>query len=293
MNRILLLGGSGILGTEVLALLKSKNFVHLAPESSELDVRDSGVLESCIADFKPDWVINCSAWTNVEGAEDSFEAALELNESAVRNIAELASKYACRVIHISTDYVFDGTSPIPYGEKSSLNPINKYGESKLLGEQALLHVLPKAGYIIRTSWLYGVSGKSFVKTMARKALHGEPAQVVDDQVGSPTSARNLSIGIIPLIASQPTPGIYHFSNSGSCSWFELARSIYEMVGAASILVEPIHSSTLKMKAKRPQYSLLSKEKWSSAGLSEIPDWETSLETTLPEILTAIRESEKQ
>jgi len=293
MNRILLLGGSGILGTEVLALLKSKNFVHIAPESSELDVRDSGVLESCIADFKPDWIINCSAWTNVEDAEDSFEAALELNESAVRNIAELASKYACRVIHISTDYVFDGTSPSPYGEESPVNPINKYGESKLLGEEALLKALPRTGYVIRTSWLYGASGKSFVKTMAKKALHGESAQVVDDQEGSPTSARDLSIGILSLIASQPPPGTYHYSNSGSCTWFELARSIYELAGASSTLVEPIHSSSLSMKAKRPRYSLLSKEKWSTARLSEIPRWESSLESMLPEILTAIRESEKQ
>lgn len=292
MNRILLLGGSGILGTELLALLTSENFVHVAPQSSELDIRDVGVLESYISDFKPDWVINCSAWTNVEGAEDSFEAALELNESAVRNIAELANKYGCRVIHISTDYVFDGESSEPYGEESSVNPINKYGESKLLGEEALVKALPNTGYIIRTSWLYGKSGKSFVKTMAKKAIHGESAKVVDDQEGSPTSARDLSIGILSLISSQPTPGIYHYSNSGSCTWFELARSIYELAGASSTLIEPIHSSSLSMKAKRPRYSLLSKEKWSTARLSEIPRWESSLESILPEILIAIRESEK-
>jgi dTDP-4-dehydrorhamnose reductase len=293
MNRILLLGGSGILGTEVHALLKSKNFVHVAPKSSELDIRDEGEMESYISDFNPDWVINCSAWTNVEGAEDAFETALELNESAVRILAELASKYGCRVIHISTDYVFDGTSPTPYSEESLVNPINKYGESKLLGEEALLRVLPKTGYVIRTSWLYGVSGKSFVKTMAKKALHDEPAQVVDDQEGSPTSARDLSIGILSLIASQPAPGIYNYSNSGSCTWFQLACSIYELVGASSSLVKPIHSSSLSMKAKRPKYSLLSKKKWNSAGLSEVPRWESSLESVLPEILIAIRESEKE
>jgi dTDP-4-dehydrorhamnose reductase len=292
MNRIFLVGGSGILGTEVLALLKSENFVHVAPQSTELDIRDVGVLESYISDFKPDWVINCSAWTNVEGAEDSFEAALELNESAVRNIAELANKYGYRVIHISTDYVFDGESSEPYGEESPVNPINKYGESKLLGEEALVKALPETGYIIRTSWLYGKSGKSFVKTMAKKAIHGESAKVVDDQEGSPTSARDLSIGILSLISSQPTPGIYHYSNSGSCTWFELARSIYELAGASSTLIEPIHSSSLSMKAKRPRYSLLSKEKWSTARLAEIPRWESSLESILPEILIAIRESEK-
>jgi dTDP-4-dehydrorhamnose reductase len=292
MNRILLLGGSGILGAEVLRQLQQENIDYVAPTSSDLDVRKRENLESYISDLKPNWIINCSAWTNVDGAEDSFEAALELNAVAVKNIGDLAKEFGCRVVHISTDYVFDGESSQPYGEDAPVNPVNRYGHSKLQGEIALLEVFPESAYVIRTSWLYGASGKNFVKTMAKKALHSEIAKVVDDQAGSPTSARDLANGIIDLIESQPQPGVYHYSNTGSCTWFELAQSIYKKVGADSKLVSSISSSTLDLKAKRPKYSLLSKEKWKSAGLSEIPNWESSLETLLPEIIIEIQESEK-
>ena len=292
MNRILLLGGSGILGSEVLIQLQQRNIDYVAPTTSDLDVKDKDNLERYFSEFKPNWIINCSAWTNVDAAEDSFEAALELNAGAVKNIADLANKFGCRVIHISTDYVFDGASSEPYREDAAVNPVNKYGQSKLRGEIDLLEVLPESAYVIRTSWLYGASGKSFVKTIAKKALHNETAKVVDDQEGSPTSAQDLAKGIIELIERKPQPGIYHYSNMGSCTWFELAQGIYKKVGADSKLVSPISSSTLDLKAKRPKYSLLSKEKWKSAGLSEIPNWESSLETLLPEIIIEIQESEK-
>jgi dTDP-4-dehydrorhamnose reductase len=292
MSRILLLGGSGILGSEVLNQLQVKNIDYVSPKSSDLDIRDRGSLESFIGDFKPNWIINCAAWTNVDGAEDSFDSALELNSAAVKNIAEVAKKYESPVIHISTDYVFDGDSSNPYSETALVNPVNRYGQSKLQGENALQKVFSEGAYIIRTSWLYGTKGKNFVKTMAKKALNAENARVVDDQEGSPTNARDLAIGIIQLIETQPKSGIYHYSNTGSCSWFELAQAIYEKAGADSNLVEPILSASLDLKAKRPRYSLLSKEKWNSAGISEIPDWQSSLETLLPEILAQIRESGK-
>jgi dTDP-4-dehydrorhamnose reductase len=292
MNRILLLGGSGILGSEVLIQLQQGNVDYVAPKSSDLDVRNKDNLESYISEFKPNWIINCSAWTNVDGAEDSFEAALELNAVAVKNIGDLAKEFGCRVVHISTDYVFDGESSQPYGEDAPVNPVNRYGQSKLQGENVLLEVLPESAYVIRTSWLYGASGKNFVKTMAKKALHNGSAKVVDDQEGSPTSARDLATGIIDLLQNHPKPGIYHYSNTGSCTWFGLAQSIYKKVGANSNLVSPISSSALELKAKRPKYSLLSKDKWKSTGFPEIPNWESSLETLLPEILVEILKSEK-
>jgi len=292
MNRILLLGGSGILGSEVLKQLQERNIDYTAPLSSDLDVRSRENLESHISEFKPNWIVNCSAWTNVDGAEDCFEAALELNAVAVKNIGDLAKEFGCRVVHISTDYVFDGESSQPYGEDAPVNPVNRYGQSKLQGEGVLLEILPEGAYVIRTSWLYGASGKNFVKTMTKKALHNETATVVDDQEGSPTSARDLATGIIDLLQNHPKPGIYHYSNTGSCTWFELAQSIYKKVGADSKLVSPISSSTLDLKAKRPRFSLLSKEKWKSAGLLEIPSWESSLETLLHEIIIEIQELEK-
>ena len=291
MNRILLLGGSGILGSEVRRLLQLRDMNHVAPRSSDLDVRDKLKLQSFASDFKPNWIINCTAWTNVDGAEESFKETLELNEVAVRNIAEAANQVSSRIIHVSTDYVFDGVSPEPYDEGAQVKPINKYGESKLRGEIALLELSPTMSFIVRTSWLYGKDGKNFVKTLAAKAVRKESAQVVDDQIGSPTSARDLAKAILSITDNPPQTGIYNFSNKGVCSWFEFARKIYKEVGSDPELVEAIESSALSSKAKRPKYSLLSKDKWESAGLSKIPEWEISLETILPEILAEIRLSE--
>jgi dTDP-4-dehydrorhamnose reductase len=287
MSRILLLGGSGILGSEVLNQLQLENYDYVAPRSLDLDIKDYDSVFKYIKDFKPEWIINCAAWTNVDGAEESFDNACQLNVSGVLNIAEAANKSTSKVIHISTDYVFDGESSEPYLETSTVNPINQYGESKLKGEKILIAALPTA-YVVRTSWLYGARGKSFVKTISGKALRKESARVVNDQVGSPTSSRDLAQGIISIVKVQPEPGIYNFSNEGSCSWFELAQIIYEMVGADTSLVEPISSVELSMTAKRPKFSLLSKEKWKSSGLSEVPVWQSSLELLLPEIISELR-----
>jgi dTDP-4-dehydrorhamnose reductase len=287
MERILLLGGSGILGSEVLAHLQSKNFDYLAPTSTDLDITNMDQLLSVISEFKPVWIINCAAWTNVDGAESSFEEARELNATAVENIGIAADLFECRVIHISTDYVFDGESSEPYLETSHVQPLNKYGESKLQGESALLAVLQSA-YVIRTSWLYGTSGKNFVKTIAGRALRSEESRVVDDQVGSPTSARDLAIGILSILKNQPEPGIYNYSNLGSCSWFELAQKVYETVGADKELVHSISSDSLGFIAKRPKFSLLNKEKWISAGLSEVPNWQDSLQLMMPEIISELQ-----
>jgi dTDP-4-dehydrorhamnose reductase len=287
MPRILLLGGSGILGLEVLRILQIEHLEYVAPVSTDLDIRDKNQLFTFISDLKPEWIINCAAWTNVDGAESSFEEAREINTKAVENLGIAADLFGCKVVHISTDYVFDGESSEPYSEISSVHPLNNYGESKLQGEAALLAVLPSA-YVIRTSWLYGISGKNFVKTIAGKALRSEEAKVVDDQVGSPTSARDLARGILSILRNQPEPGIYNYSSSGSCSWFELAQKIYVVVGAKATLVQPISSSSLRSIVKRPKFSLLSKEKWISAGLSEVQNWEDSLQLMLPEIISELR-----
>ena len=292
MNRILLLGASGILGSEVLRQLELSDFDFVAPKSSDLDVRDRKLLESFAREFGPNWIINCTAWTNVDGAEEKFDAALALNEIAVQNIASVAKQIECYVIHISTDYVFDGESPKPYDENSLVNPLNNYGESKLRGERALLDALPTRGFIIRTSWLYGISGKNFVKSIAAKATRGEAARVVIDQVGNPTSARDLAKAIYSIIENHPPGGIYNFSNKGSCSWHDLARVIYKTVGANPDLVEAITTASLSAKARRPRFSLLSKDKWDASNLIEVPEWEVSLKSLLPEIIAVIRPTEQ-
>ncbi len=288
MERILLLGGSGILGTEVLRVLQQEKMEYVAPRSSDCDIRIRNLLIHFMQDFKPTWIINCAAWTNVDRAENSYQEACDLNEMAVENIAIAAESAGCKVIHISTDYVFDGESETPYTEDSLVNPINKYGESKLKGERALLATLPES-FVIRTSWLYGVKGKNFVKTIAGKALRNEPARVVDDQVGSPTSAKDLAVGIVSIMRIQPAPGIYNFSNEGSCSWFELARRVYKNLGADPGLVEAIESQSLNLETKRPKFSLLNKDKWKAAHLGPVADWQSSLDTTLPEIVAELNQ----
>lgn len=288
MDRILLLGGSGILGTEVLAHLKNNLIEYLAPRSSDLDIRREDLINNLIQDFNPTWIVNCAGWTDVEGAENSFEEACELNEKAVKKIGIAAKKNNCKIIHISTDYVFDGESEIPYDEDSLVNPINKYGESKLRGEIALFAAHTQS-YVVRTSWLYGLNGKNFVKTMAKKALRGEISTVVDDQVGSPTSARDLAAGVISIIKTQPSLGIYNFSNEGSCSWFELAKIVYEKIGADPELVLSIDTNSLNLKAKRPEFSILNKDKWRAANLSQVPDWKSSIELMMPDIATKLRQ----
>ena len=287
MNQILLFGGSGILGSEVLRHLNVESYDYVAPTSTDLDIRDKEQLFKYVSELKPSWIINCAAWTNVDGAESSFKEAREINSIAVENLGTAARLVGCKIIHISTDYVFDGESSKPYDENSPVKPVNKYGESKLEGENALLAVAPDS-YVIRTSWLYGASGKNFVKTIAGKAIQNEEARVVNDQVGSPTSARDLAGAIISIVNNEPEPGLYNYSNHGSCSWFEFAQRIYERVGANPSLVFPISSDSLNLIARRPRYSLLSKEKWKSLGLVEVPRWEDSLDLLLPEIVAELR-----
>jgi dTDP-4-dehydrorhamnose reductase len=288
MERILLFGGSGILGTEVLGLLQKEKMEYVAPRSSDLDIRSRNLVSDLVQEFKPTWIINCAAWTNVDGAETSYEYACDLNEVAVENMALAAEALGCKVIHISTDYVFDGESETPYKEDSLVNPVNKYGESKLRGEQALMAVLP-GSFVVRTSWLYGVTGKNFVKTIVGKALRNEPTRVVDDQVGSPTSSRDLASAVVSIIRNQPHPGIYNFSNEGRCTWFDLAFAIYESVGADPQLVQAIDSNSLNSKAKRPKFSVLNKDKWKLAHLSQVPEWRSSLESVLPEIVMELKQ----
>jgi len=292
MNQLLILGGSGILGSEVVLKASKLNIDYVAPNSSDLDIRNYEEVLSVVSVFKPDWIINCAAWTNVDGAEESFDEAVLLNATAVENLAKAAAVVGSLLIHISTDYVFDGTSEIPYETSHAINPINKYGLSKQLGEAVLLEKYPSSSYVIRTSWLYGVQGKNFVKTLCRKALKNESAQVVNDQVGNPTSARDLAAGIFELIEKKPRPGIYHFANQGSCSWFEFAREIYRLSGADPDLVKPIASSTLNLKALRPKFSKLSVDKWESSGLGRINSWQDSILINCPEILAEVNQERR-
>ena len=288
MTRLLILGSTGILGSEILKEALARSIDSCSPGSKELDIRNSTEVEEIVGSYKPDWIVNCAAWTDVDGAEASPLEALDLNRNAVENIAKAAAKVDCGVIHVSTDYVFDGSSTTGYSEDDATNPINHYGMSKWEGEKALLQERSDKSYIIRTSWLYGVLGKNFVRTMTAKALSGEESRVVSDQVGSPTNARDLATGIFSIIEKQPEIGIYHFANKGSCSWFEFAAKIYDFAGANSELVKPIQSTQLHQIARRPSRSILDTSKWEKSHLGTIHSWEEALASLMPELISTIK-----
>lgn len=289
MTRLLILGGGGILGSEIIREAESRGFDYSAPRSYELDVTNPQSLKDYILNFKPTWIVNCAAWTNVDGAEKNPEQAHALNADAIQNLASAVEGAECAVIHVSTDYVFDGNSEVPYEVTDQTSPINQYGASKLHGEEILLKSSLLNAYVVRTSWLYGTNGKNFVKTIAKKALQGESANVVDDQFGSPTSARDLARGIYTLINVKPAPGIYHFANKGKCTWFRFAQEIYKLSEANLSLVEPISSESLQLVAKRPKNSELSTRKWRELNLGEIKSWEDSLADVFPEIIAKVNE----
>jgi dTDP-4-dehydrorhamnose reductase len=288
MERVLLLGGSGILGSEVLLKLQSENFIYVSPTSLELDITNKDQILKFVSQFNPSWIVNCAAWTNVDGAESHFQESLQLNARAVQYIGEVAAEIKSRVIHISTDYVFDGNGSVPYLESDPTNPINAYGKSKLEGEKTLSSNLEIDSFVIRTSWLYGKNGKNFVKTIIRKALAQESCSVVGDQYGTPTYSRDLATGIVNLMKNPMSPGTYHYSNLGEASWYEFARAIYQLTGADPDLVSMSLTADINQQTPRPRYSVLSKEKWLETKVSGIPDWQTSLELAMPEILIAVR-----
>ena len=291
MTSFLILGGSGILGSEVIRCAEKSGLDYVAPQSSDLDIRNKSLVDEFMSNFQPDWIINCAAWTDVDGAEDSTSSADQLNAQAVGNLAAAALKSGSSLIHFSTDYVFDGNSSSAYEVSDSTNPINQYGASKLGGERAVIDSGLESGYVVRTSWLYGAQGKNFVKTMARKALNGELVNVVDDQIGSPTSARDLATATFEIVNMKPKSGIYHFANQGNCSWYEFAQEIFRLAEAPIEMVKPIGSGAFKVKAKRPKNSVLSTEKWQDSNLGKIPRWKDSLEVLFPEVLAAIEREE--
>jgi dTDP-4-dehydrorhamnose reductase len=288
MNEILILGGSGILGSSLVNECKLKNISYTAPGSSVLDITKQNEILHYFSMHQPSAIVNCAAWTDVENSEIEFQQAYALNADAVRYLAVTAKQAEIPLIHISTDYVFDGAKESRYSENDPTFPINGYGVTKLQGENYLLEVLPESAYIIRTSWLYGTSGKNFVKSILRKALARERIQVVADQVGSPTNSEDLARGILGILAKRPQEGIYHFCNRGQISWYEFAVKIYELAESDVRLVEPIASQTYSRLVKRPSNTALSTVKWDKADLTKIAAWDESLGNIFPKILESLR-----
>lgn len=281
---IWLIGNKGMLGSEIEKLLKLKKIDYFATDK-DCDITDPAALSSAAADKKIDWIINCSAYTAVDAAEDNEKSAFRINSEGVGNIADIAGRKNAVLIHISTDYVFSGSKKEPYKEEDKPDPESVYGASKASGEKLIMERLKKF-FIIRTAWLYGKNGKNFVNTMLTLFTEKERIRVVNDQFGSPTYAADLAKTVIEIVNGKSEEyGIYHFTNGGETTWFDFAREIYRKGERLGILskpcrIEPVSTDEYPTKAKRPAYSLLSKEKIKNKLNITVPHWKNSLEDYL-------------
>ena len=286
----LILGGSGQLGIALSEELGSRGIIFRALSHQELDITKEPIVRDLIAELSPSVIINCAAWTDVDGAEANEEIAFLVNSQGVENLAEAAKTCGAKLVQISTDYVFSGHTDEPWKENDLKQPLSAYGRSKASGEDRALVVYSQGTYIVRTAWLYSPWGKNFVKTIARKALENEAVKVVNDQCVQPTSATELANRIVELIRSSSKPGIYHLTNSGKASWFDFAQEIYRLLGKQDSLVEPVSSDVFVRPAPRPSNSTLSNESWNDTGLPPMSNWKSALKEAMPSIILKIHEA---
>jgi len=283
MRKIVVIGAKGQLGSEFQQLEKNyPSFKFYFYDVAEMDIVNRQLVERGIEELKPDYLINCAAYTAVDIAETEKELAFAINSDAVKNLALSCSKHNVHFIHISTDYVFDGEATEPYQENSDLNPTNVYGQSKLKGEEEALNG-DKDVIIIRTAWVYSAYGNNFVKTMLRLMSNRPEISVVADQFGSPTYAYDLAKAIMDIITSGKwVPGIYHFTNEGVISWFEFAEQI-KNIRKLSSTINAITTAEYPTPAKRPKYSVLDKTKIQKTYSLELRNWRESLKECLARI----------
>lgn len=276
-KKILITGANGQLGSELKVLSKIyTQFEWVFTDWEELNLCDLDNLALSLAKINPQIIINCAAHTAVDKAESEAQLSDVLNHQSVAEMAKWSYENNCQLVHISTDYVFDGTASTALNEEAMPNPINVYGVTKLAGEKACLRENPEA-IIIRTSWVYSSFGNNFVKTMSRLMQERDSLNVVNDQIGSPTYAGDLAQAIMTIITHEMwQAGIYHFSNEGEISWFEFALAIQE-TGGFDCTIGGIPSSAYPTPAKRPQYSLLDKTKIKEAFGVIVPEYRISLE----------------
>lgn len=279
--RALVTGAGGQLGSDLLDLLGGS---ATGLDRAGLDVTDAAAVRAAVEGF--DVVFNAAAWTDVDGAETAEEAAYAVNATAPRLLADACRATGAALVHVSTDYVFAGDADGPYDVDDPTGPASAYGRTKLAGEQAVRTALP-AHFVVRTAWVYGATGRNFVKTMARLERERETLTVVDDQRGSPTWSRHLAQGLVALAGTRAY-GTYHLTGGGETTWCGFARAVFEELGADPERVRPCTTADFPRPAPRPAYSVLSDRAWRAAGLTPLPHWRDALRDAFATAGAALR-----
>ena len=279
MKTILVTGANGQLGNSIRRLAAGyPQYAFVFTDVDTLDICDAQAVDAFVKEKQADYIINCAAYTAVDKAEDDEPLCLRINRDAVRNLGEAARMAGARVIHVSTDYVFDGTNHLPYVETDNTCPASVYGRTKLAGERAVM--ASGCRYLIfRTAWLYSEYGHNFLKTMLRLTSERDTLQVVFDQIGTPTYAGDLALAIFSLIETgryAGNEGVYHFTDEGVCSWYDFAVEIAAAAGHGTCRIIPCHTSEYPTKATRPAYSVLDKTRFKETFQMDIPHWREAL-----------------
>lgn len=279
--KVLVTGVKGQLGYDVMAELAKRNIEAIGVDIDEMDITDKISVEKVIGEAAPDVVVHCAAYTAVDAAEDNEALCRRVNADGTRNIAEVCKKLDCKMVYISTDYVFDGQGTRPWEPDDERHPLNVYGQTKYEGELAVQENLSKY-FIVRIAWVFGKNGKNFVKTMLKLAETHDKLTVVNDQFGSPTYTYDLARLLVDMIQTDKY-GIYHATNEGTCTWYEFACEIFRQAGV-KIEVTPVPASEYPAKAKRPENSRLDKSKLTENGFERLPSWQDALRRYIKEIL---------
>jgi dTDP-4-dehydrorhamnose reductase len=280
VTRWLVTGAGGLLGRDLVDVLGRRGADVTGLRREDLDVTDERAVRALILRTRPAVVVNCAAWTAVDDAEAREDDALEVNGRGAANVAAACAASGSRLVHVSTDYVFGGNGRAPYAEHDRTAPCTAYGRTKLAGERAVLGLLPQAGYVVRTAWLYGAHGPNFVRTMIGLERRRPFVEVVADQRGQPTWAADVADQILALARAAP-PGVYHATSSGEATWHELAAEVFRLLGADPARVRATTSAAFPRPAPRPAYSVLGHDRHAAAGVEPIGDWRMALRRAWP------------
>lgn len=271
--KVVVTGVKGQLGFDVMNELKKRDIEAVGTDVQEMDITNRAAVEAVLLAEKPDAVIHCAAYTAVDGAEDNEEICRNINTEGTKYIAKVCRELDCKMMYISTDYVFDGQGDRPWEPDDERHPLNVYGQTKCEGEEAVEEILDKY-FIVRIAWVFGLNGKNFIKTMLNLGKTRDKITVVSDQIGSPTYTYDLAKVLVDMVQTEEY-GKYHATNEGLCSWYEFACEIFKQAGIA-VEVTPVTSEEYPAKAKRPFNSRMNKDKLEQRGFQRMPDWKDAL-----------------